>query len=169
MWSVGCILCEFLGRRPLFTAHDSLDLLRQIVAMRGTPREEDLQWVSAPGRSLLGRCPGSPGVELSVLFPGGAADALALASELLSFNPEARPDAVGALEHAYLAEDHIEEDEPVAEFIVDWAWDSFATSRDALQRRVYAEASRFHPEILKRDQEELSRKGWTDIVELAAR
>lgn len=45
MWSVGCIIAEMLGRRPLFAGKDYMDQLRLIVRALGMPSEEDMDFV----------------------------------------------------------------------------------------------------------------------------
>lgn len=45
MWSVGCIIAEMLGRRPLFAGKDYMDQLRLIIRALGMPSEEDMDFV----------------------------------------------------------------------------------------------------------------------------
>ena len=45
MWSVGCIIAEMLGRRPLFAGKDYMDQLRLIVRALGMPSEDDMEFV----------------------------------------------------------------------------------------------------------------------------
>ena len=40
--SVGCILCELIGRKALFTGKDHLDQIRKIVDILGYPAEEEV-------------------------------------------------------------------------------------------------------------------------------
>ena len=42
MWSIGCILAEFMQRAALFTGKDDFDQLRVIVDICGTPKDESL-------------------------------------------------------------------------------------------------------------------------------
>ncbi|RPB18935.1 Pkinase-domain-containing protein [Terfezia boudieri ATCC MYA-4762] len=45
LWSVGCIFAYLLGAYPLFQGTNSLDQIRQIVSILGTPLSEDLcEW-----------------------------------------------------------------------------------------------------------------------------
>merc|ERR1719329_681071 len=37
VWSVGCILCELIGRKPIFTGKDHLDQIKKILQITGTP------------------------------------------------------------------------------------------------------------------------------------
>jgi serine/threonine protein kinase len=48
MWSVGCILAELLGGRPIFKGRDYVDQLNQILNLLGTPTEDTLRRVGSP-------------------------------------------------------------------------------------------------------------------------
>ena len=41
IWSCGCILAELVTRKPLFPGHNESDQLSRILAVLGTPAEED--------------------------------------------------------------------------------------------------------------------------------
>ena len=45
IWSVGCILAEMLNNRPLFPGKHYLDQLNLILAVVGSPSQEDLQCI----------------------------------------------------------------------------------------------------------------------------
>ena len=47
VWSVGCILAELLGRKPLFPGDDYIHQLQIITAVLGTPSEADLHFVTS--------------------------------------------------------------------------------------------------------------------------
>lgn len=48
MWSVGCILAELLGGKPIFKGEDYVDQLNRILDLLGTPTEETLRRVGSP-------------------------------------------------------------------------------------------------------------------------
>jgi mitogen-activated protein kinase 7 len=48
MWSVGCILAELLGGKPIFKGRDYVDQLNLILNMLGTPTEDTLRRVGSP-------------------------------------------------------------------------------------------------------------------------
>jgi serine/threonine protein kinase len=52
IWSVGCILAELLGGKPIFKGRDYVDQLNQILHYLGTPSEETLRRVGSPRVSL---------------------------------------------------------------------------------------------------------------------
>ena len=46
LWSIGCILAEMLGGRPLFPGDNYLTQLNLIIDVTGTPSEEDFASIS---------------------------------------------------------------------------------------------------------------------------
>ncbi|MCG8711276.1 hypothetical protein JHU04_004679, partial [Brenneria sp. 4F2] len=40
MWSVGCILAEFFGRKPVFMGKDSVQQIHEITKILGSPSRE---------------------------------------------------------------------------------------------------------------------------------
>lgn len=75
VWSVGCILGEMLGRRPLFRGDSVINQMALIVTALGTPSDEDLSFLHGQAdlkaniqRRFAGhavrrkRCPSSPPV-----------------------------------------------------------------------------------------------------------
>lgn len=48
MWSVGCILAELLGGKPIFKGEDYVDQLNKILNLLGTPTEDTLRRVGSP-------------------------------------------------------------------------------------------------------------------------
>lgn len=48
MWSVGCILAELLGGKPIFKGEDYVDQLNKILNFLGTPTEDTLRRVGSP-------------------------------------------------------------------------------------------------------------------------
>lgn len=47
MWSVGCILAELLGSKPLFKGRDYVDQLNQILGILGTPDDQTLNRIGS--------------------------------------------------------------------------------------------------------------------------
>lgn len=46
VWSVGCILAEMLGNRPLIPGKHYLHHLNLIMSVVGSPSQDELQWIS---------------------------------------------------------------------------------------------------------------------------
>lgn len=107
MWSVGAILADLLGRRPLFPGRDFRHQISTIVSVLGTPAEDEIAHVTSPtARAFLASLPATAPIPLRNLLPGAPEDALDLLSRLLCFNPAIRLSATEALEHPYVASFH---------------------------------------------------------------
>merc|ERR1712151_80728 len=77
VWAVGCILCELINRKPIFAGKDHLDQIKKIIAVIGSPTEDEIQWLPKAGsaRSFLKKCPMAPKACWSKLFPTASSSA----------------------------------------------------------------------------------------------
>jgi len=157
VWSIACILCEIIGRKPLFTGKDHLDQIRKIIEKRGTPKESDLTWLpqAGPARKFLAKCSHSVGIELKELYPKASDVCIRFIDNMLAFDPGKRSNVLQCLEHEYLTELHFADDEPRADFTVDWSFDDFTPTRLLLQEKVYEECAAFHPRILEEHKDKI--------------
>jgi len=116
VWSIGCILGELLGGKPLFPGTSTMNQLDRIIEITGRPSQEDIEAINSPFSStMLESLPPSTAKPLSDLFPNASSQALDLLKLTLEFNPEKRITAEQALLHPYLAQFHNSSDEPVCE------------------------------------------------------
>lgn len=167
VWSVGCILCELVGRKPIFTGKDSLDQLKKIVTIVGSPGEEDLEWLPKKGAAReymtrkIPRCVRQPWQQI---YPKISDDAVGAIEAMLCFNPERRVDVSHTISLPYFSTLHMPSDEPVASAPVDWAFDKFTPTKRLLQNYIYAECAKFYPQILARDKAFLKSTGIDNIL-----
>lgn len=116
VWSVGCILAEMLGNTPLFPGKDYLHQLNLIFKVIGSPTGAQLNCVpKAQVRQYLSSLPKRQKVPFQQYYQGANVQALDLLEKLLTFDPDTRVTIEASLEHAYVAEYHLPEDEPVAQ------------------------------------------------------
>ena len=47
MWSIGCIMAELLGGKPLFKGRDYVDQLNKILGVLGTPDDSTLSRIGS--------------------------------------------------------------------------------------------------------------------------
>lgn len=168
VWAVGCILCELIGRKPIFAGKDHLDQIKKIVAVLGTPTEEELHWLpkSCSARTFLKKCPPAPRVSWSRLYDKASADDLEVVEAMLRFDPVTRITCQDALRLKYFKdlfeEEDMEQDTRVA--AVDWAFDNFEPTKPLLQNYIYCECASFCPEIADRDRAALASRGTERMV-----
>lgn len=127
IWSVGCILGELIGGKPLFPGTSTMNQLDRIIEVTGVvfvlwfpfmvilgrPSQEDIiQIKSSFAMTMLESLPESDRRPFSDIFPKVDEDTIDFLEKLLCFNPEKRPTAQKALCHPYLKQFHVEADEP---------------------------------------------------------
>jgi serine/threonine protein kinase len=113
MWSVGCILAEILGRKPLFPGRDFIHQMRLIIEIIGSPEERDMNFLTSQyARRYITSLPPKKRVSFAELYPDANPHAIDLLERLLLFNPHRRLSVCEALEHPYFASLHDESLEP---------------------------------------------------------
>ncbi|KAL7411317.1 kinase-like domain-containing protein [Mrakia frigida] len=132
IWSIGCILAELLGGKPL----------NLILNVLGTPDDETLSRVgSDKACKYIRSLPEMKPVPFTKLYPHADLDGVDLLSKLLTFDPAKRIPVTEALAHPYLAAYHDESDEPSCPAIFDkWeeveGLEEIADFRAAIAREV---------------------------------
>ena len=102
IWSVGCILAELLLREPLFPADSSIEVLKLILKLTGTPVKHDRRWIDDETCfNYLTQNSSQPRQSIRQKFKGEDASALDLLEKLLEFNPTRRISAAQALRHSF--------------------------------------------------------------------
>eukprot|EP01147_Barroeca_monosierra_P003061 gene3061-5838_t len=140
MWSVGCILAEMLGNRPLFPGNHYLNQLRRIFEIIGSPSEEDLQCIlNEKAKRYVMSLPFSSRKPLNLLYPHADPLVLDLLSKMLIFNPDKRITVEEAMLHPYLEQYHDPSDEPVAEQPFTFECDVDDIGKQAIKELIFEE------------------------------
>eukprot|EP01012_Entosiphon_sulcatum_P003164 TRINITY_DN10905_c1_g1_i1.p1 TRINITY_DN10905_c1_g1~~TRINITY_DN10905_c1_g1_i1.p1 ORF type:complete len:411 (-),score=118.62 TRINITY_DN10905_c1_g1_i1:329-1561(-) len=164
MWSVGCIFAEMLGRKPLFPGRNYLDQLHIILAVTGSPSDEDIDGIGSEKarKYMRGLKNKFKPHDLRELYPKASTDAIDLLAKMLVFDPRQRITAAEALSHRYFAQMHDEDDEPTAPHF-DFAFDINDTTLTVfdLKDLIFKQLSTFHPECS-------GLKWWSDEEKVAA-
>merc|ERR1712100_653820 len=133
MWSVGCILGELLGGKPMFPGTSTMNQLDRIIEVTDSPF----------AATMLESLPRTQPTRLQEMFPHASEDALDLLRQLLQFNPHKRIDTRGALNHPYVAAFHNEEEEIACEKVIKISIDddhkySISEYRNVLYQEIVA-------------------------------
>jgi len=153
VWSVGCIFCELVGRKPLFQGKDHVDQIKNIIRVTGTPTEADIDWLPArcPARSFIERIPLCQKQAWSSMHPKATPAGIEAMEQMLTFHPGRRATAQDAISLPCYDSLHMPDDEPTAEFPYTWQVGELPPDKRLLQNHVYAECADFYPDLFVRD------------------
>ncbi|XP_067382969.1 STKc_p38 domain-containing protein isoform X1 [Channa argus] len=113
VWSAACILAEMITGQVLFPGHDSIDQLKKILNLTGTPSPSLIQRMqSKDAQSYVQSLPPQKKKNFREVFPSMEKNALELLEGMLLLDPEKRLTAKQGLSHPLLAEYHDPECEP---------------------------------------------------------
>uniref|UniRef100_A0AC34RJ49 Mitogen-activated protein kinase n=1 Tax=Panagrolaimus sp. JU765 TaxID=591449 RepID=A0AC34RJ49_9BILA len=148
IWSVGCILAEMLNNKPLFPGKHYLDQLNLILAVIGTPSQEDMQCIiNEKARSYLLSLPHKIKQQWSRLYPGADPRALDLLDKMLTFNPNKRITIEAALAHPYLEQYYDPNDEPVCDEPFTYEMELDDLPKERLKELIFEETENFHARL----------------------
>ncbi|CAF1544677.1 unnamed protein product [Adineta steineri] len=115
IWSVGCILAEMIGGRPLFPGKHYIEQINLILNVVGSPDEGDLtSIINERARNYVSLLPVRKRTPWKQLYPTASELSLNMLDFLLTFNPDRRVTVEEALKHPYLAQYYDPSDEPIA-------------------------------------------------------
>jgi len=148
VWSVGCILAELLGRKPLFPGSDYLKQLELIFQTLGKPSAAELQFVTNPkAYNYITNMTVSKKSEkqFGKLFSQANPLALDLLEKMLVFNPYKRLSVEGCLAHPYFRELHLPQAESVCKepFVFE---EMDLHSKEKLEEEMWNEIFHFRPQ-----------------------
>eukprot|EP01084_Bolivina_argentea_P048929 90064_1 len=115
IWSLGAIFAELMLRKPLFPGQNTLDQLKLIFEIRGTPK--DFSWIKTPeAKKWVKKLKHNNGKMLEDIFTNKTTnDGLALLDKMIELNPNKRYSALECMRHVYLKELHTLKEETVYE------------------------------------------------------
>ncbi|KAF8629420.1 hypothetical protein AX15_003470 [Amanita polypyramis BW_CC] len=147
VWSVGCILAELLGGKPIYKGRDYVDQLNQILHYLGTPSEDTLRRVGSPrAQDYIRSLPIKPRIPFSNIFPKANPLAIDLLSQMLCFDPAKRISCDQALNHPYFQVWHDPSDEPICDSKFDFGFEEEDTI-DGMKRLIVKEVNSFRAEV----------------------
>ena len=147
IWSVGCIFAELLGRQPLFPGDHYLDQIQKIIAVTGTPKMEELEFIQKKeAKEFFLKLVKRTKLTWTSLFPNANPIALDLLEKMLTFNPKKRYTVDQCISHPYFEGLHDPEQEPITTSSFDWSFDAVKLTKENLQSMIYDESLYFHDE-----------------------
>ncbi|KAF8608236.1 kinase-like protein [Ceratobasidium sp. AG-I] len=147
VWSIGCILAELLGGKPIFKGRDYVDQLNQILHHLGTPSEDTLRRVGSPrAQDYIRSLPIKPRIPFNHLYPHANPLAIDLLGKLLAFDPAKRISCEEALAHPYLAVWHDPNDEPICSSAFDFGFEE-EDSVEGMRQLIVDEVNSFRASV----------------------
>ncbi|KAG6470673.1 hypothetical protein ZIOFF_071750 [Zingiber officinale] len=146
IWSVGCILAELLGRRPLFPSTNDINQLERIVSVLGIKSDADLNFVdNEHARKYIKSLSHSLDIPLASIYPHANPLAIDLLKKMLVFDPSKRIDVTEALQHPYMASYYDPLLDPAVDGPVDLGFDD-DVEEDAIKEMIWEEMLFYHQE-----------------------
>ncbi|KAM9785459.1 LOW QUALITY PROTEIN: mitogen-activated protein kinase 12 [Neosynchiropus ocellatus] len=150
VWSAACILAEMITGQVLFPGHDSIDQLKKILRLTGTPDSSLVQKMqSKDAQSYVLGLPPQRKKNFKEVFSKMEEKAVSLLEGMLLLDPETRLTAQQGLSHPYLAEYHEPEYEPESP--------PYDDSFESLELAVGEWKSLIHMEIMTFDPDDPSK------------
>ncbi|XP_060930356.1 STKc_p38 domain-containing protein isoform X1 [Limanda limanda] len=144
VWSAACILAEMITGQVLFPGHDSIDQLKKILRLTGTPDSSLVQKMqSKDAQSYVQGLPPQKKKNFKDVFLSMEENAVDLLEGMLLLDPETRLTAKQGLPHPFLAEYHDPESETDSE--------PYDDSFESLELAVGEWKSLIHMEIMTFD------------------
>jgi serine/threonine protein kinase len=147
VWSVGCILGELLGRKPMFPGDDYIHQLTLITERLGTPSDDDLAFVTSDrAKRFMRGQEKRERVPFAQLFPRANPQAVDLLEKMLVFDPAKRITVQDALAHPYMESLSNPQDEPECGAPFEFENESDELNKRMLQELIWKEMCAFHPD-----------------------
>lgn len=167
VWSIGCIFAEMFLRRTLFQGGNAQEQLDLIIGLLGTPKPHELMKIpNEKCRKFVKSLPQKTGTDFQQGFMDIPQEALGLMALMLRWDPDTRIPVHEAIQHSYLGELHVAEDEPVSEPLdaSDFEFERRKVTSDALREELFHEMLFYHPDLLRQFQAE--RQGLGDSYDI---
>lgn len=149
MWSTGCILAEFYGRKPKFIGKDSMHQIYEIIKVLGSPSKNLLSsygsikaWNMCNSTTIPHKK-----VEWKDVYPYASPEAVDLMDKIMRWDPEERLTVEMAIEHPYLSDVRHPEDEPICHLgPFNFLYEENLTSMQALREYIIDDVRQFKME-----------------------
>lgn len=146
VWSVGCILAEMMGRKPIFPGTNYIDELLCITNILGTPPPGDYHDIGSElARQFISNLEPKEPVAFSKLYPKANPVGLSFLASMLQFNCRKRASVNDLLCDPYLKDMFEEGDNIVAESQFVFQYEGQAPDKFEMKEIIYAVAVEYDP------------------------
>ncbi|CAF3567156.1 unnamed protein product [Rotaria sp. Silwood1] len=161
LWSMGCILAEMFGRKPIFSGTNTIAQIQLIFIILGTPSKSYLSSLHSDCfRRLILSVGNRQPANFKALYPNATDDGIDLLRQLLVVDPEQRISATIALQHSFVNEFLIKLDDnddcmienDVEKF--DFGFESEKWTLNQLQKAIHEEIDHFQFRSIKQNNNE---------------
>ncbi|EJD74161.1 CMGC/RCK/MAK protein kinase [Loa loa] len=101
IWALGCIMAELYMLRPLFPGTSELDQLFKIITVLGTPNKDDWPEGYQLAVAMNFKFQQCVPIPFATIVNSVGDDGLKLMTDMMHWNPEKRPSAMGSLKYRY--------------------------------------------------------------------
>jgi serine/threonine protein kinase len=148
VWSVGCILAELHGRKPLFPGDDYIKQMNLIFKVLGTPSKEDMKFITnEKALEYIKSLKKQPKFAFDKIYKDANPLALDLLEKMLVFNPHKRISVDEALAHPYLKSLHNPNTETECKEAFDFEFEKTEMTKEVIQEFMWKEIQHFRPEL----------------------
>lgn len=160
VWSVGCILAELHGRKPLFPGEDYIKQMNLIFGVLGTPQGDDYDFINNDKalEYIKGLKP-RPKIAFSKIYPNASDHALDLMEKMLMFDPQKRINVEDALKHPYFKALHNPKLEIECDAPFDFSFEDVKMNKAKLQENMLNEVYAIRPNEKKKREAILAEMG----------
>lgn len=147
LWAVGCILCEFYGRKPLFVGKDQMHQINEILKVLGTPNREI---INKYGWRYLNTRTRYEKIEFDKIYPFASGYLIHMIDNLLCWDPYERLDVNEALNHPFLKQVKSQFQESVCSKPFDFNFENEAITQSDLKKVLQQEVDSFKLERFRK-------------------
>ncbi len=154
VWSLGCIVAECFGKRPIFAGNNYIEQLQWIFHILGTPK--DLSWITAgDAKQWTAAMPQKQAVNFNQLIPNGSTIVHDFIAQMLIINPHKRPNISTVIKHEWLKEFIREKDyKKCPAFNISFEYESSINTEFGVRHMMFEELRKFDKLCTEQQQEQ---------------
>jgi len=147
VWSVGCIMAELHGRKPLFPGKDYIQQMNLIFDILGSPTPSDTSFISNKKalQYIQTQMEMRKPIPLASIYPQANPTAVSLMESMLTFNPHKRISVQAALDHPYFRNLRAEDTEVTCNASFEFEFEKAELTEENIKNEMFDEITLFRP------------------------